>query len=130
MQKSLAIALIIPLFAFSLLAGGKPTTVSPPTQLAGHSVVLTPGGTIQFITDQNLATPGEAFDSQYGPMQFQVSAKGNVLTIPLVSETNIYADGYLELKFLTPTTGTFYRMVYSKGTRGAGTKTTGSFTLL
>jgi hypothetical protein len=98
-------------------------------QLAGRQVVLSTGVTLQFITDQNAAVNGDVFDSVFGPMKFMLVAKGSVLTISMASETNLYADGYLELTFTTATSGTFYRMVYSRGTRGAGTKTTGTFTL-
>jgi hypothetical protein len=132
MKKRIALATIVLVSTLALMAGGKPPptpAIQPPTQLAGRQVVLSTGVTLQFITDQNAAVNGDVFDSVFGPMKFTLVANGSVLTIPMASETNPYADGYLELKFTTATSGTFYRMVYSRGTRGAGTKTTGTFTL-
>ena len=128
MKKLIAIALLL-VSTLALVAGGKPPTIQPPTQLAGRQVVLSTGTTLQFISDQYATVNGDVFDSVFGPMKFMMVPQGSVLTISMASETNPYADGYLELKFTTPTSGTFYRMVYSRGTRGRGTKTTGTFSL-
>ena len=128
MKKLIAIALLL-VSTLALVAGGKPPAIQAPTHLAGHQVVLSTGTTLQFISDQYATVNGDVFDSVFGPMKFMMVPQGSVLTISMASETNPNADGYLELKFTTPTSGTFYRMVYSRGTRGRGTKTTGTFSL-